>query len=239
MKNLLFFFVFLSTFSAEATLSKSEMTTLLRDFREHTLKLSNAKGEKFLLMRDLDSDWANAFARRWKSASGDEAHILVYGGFLTKKEISKKEMALVLCHEQGHLYAGYPYSDSHNEISAEGQADYYAANCLKNFLLQYPEYMGTLTGREQNLYPDFCLQNSTESLPVCQNILDAISNLNKFFSYNWKQPAPSLTATALEVVDKTLTSYPNEIQCRFDSMINGFLLRERPKCWYKKVPGTF
>lgn len=238
MKFILISFTLLFSAKSSASISKTEMSLLLRDFKEFTLPHANKKGEKFLLMRDLDSDWANAFARRWKSASGDEAHILVYGGFLNKKEIGKKEMALVLCHEKGHLYSGMPYSDSHNEISVEGQADYYAAHCLKLFLEKYPQYLGPITGDEKLLYPEFCRTNSKESEEICQNTIDAISNLNKFFSYNWRQPPPSLKLQAKEVVDKTLTTYPNEIQCRFDSMINGFLLRERPKCWYK-VPGTF
>lgn len=145
----------------------------------------------------------SAYARRW-----DEAQILLYAGLAHRTEINIDALALIFCHELGHLYAGEPLKEMGNHISAEGQADYFATKyCLRRSL--------------RNLNPHDIEERS----------LAAIKQVGKFLANNWGHTHPSIHTPDKSQVKETYKSYPSP-QCRFDTYLAGLQGRERPKCWY-------
>lgn len=65
--------------------------------------------------------------------------IRVWGGMIRVPEMREDILALIMCHEIGHLVGGAPYQDmpGSETTSVEGQADFYAASqCLPRYFQQ-------------------------------------------------------------------------------------------------------
>lgn len=155
---------------------------------------------------DEDSDWAQAFARRWETDQ-----VIVYGGVRFIKNITEDSLALILCHELGHLYAGIPYTDEHNRMATEGQADYWATRTCLPHIIPYL---------------------SSSNLNDRERTLQAIEVITAFYAENRSLPAPQLSTPDLTIVERTLFTHPSP-QCRFDTYWAGYLKKDRPRCWFR------
>jgi len=189
-------------FSKGPKLPRKRFFEIIRIFETEFQELARVKGRKFEIFADYNSDWAQAFARRWETD-----HILVYGGAASLGGDTEDTFALLLCHETGHLYGGAPWSDEHNELSLEGQADYWSASCFKRILPR-------LSPREGD------------------RLTDAALALTAFYADNRGIAHPDVTTPDLTVVDRILKTHP-EPQCRLDTILSGMRESERPLCWWK------
>jgi len=171
--------------------------------------------------------WANALARRWPP----EDQIIVYSGLAYRKEFLTDTLALGVCHELGHLYGGVPYSDNYNQISGEGQADYWATtNC-------FVEAMNLFDYKDDDSTPriavkNFCETQTKFSSALCIRLLKAVERLGSFFAHNAKLPEPHFETPDQGVVNQTVLTH-NDPQCRVDTFMAGLFGGDRPKCWYK------
>ncbi len=73
----------------------------------------------------LNKDWKSAAANAYASRTGDTWHVSVFGGLARLKEMTKDSFALVVCHELGHHFGGFPVK-SMGWVSTEGNSDYFA-----------------------------------------------------------------------------------------------------------------
>ncbi len=151
-------------------------------------------------MTDEDSDWAQAFARRWETDQ-----VIVYGGVRFIKGMTEDALTLILCHELGHLYGGVPYSDDHNRLSSEGQADYWATSK--------------------------CIPQAIPGPIDSSRMLAAIKVITAFYASNRGLPAPQLSTPDHTVTDRMIFDHPTP-QCRFDTYWAGFHSKNRPLCWF-------
>lgn len=168
-------------------------------------------------MTDYEAEWAQAFARRWETDQ-----VIVYGGVAAIPHGSEDTLAMILCHETGHLYGGRPFSDEFNKLSLEGQADYWGAGeCL-------PKILPVLSPRS----------SSRESLKFCQGdlncgrMVDAFLIVTAHFADNRNLPHPTLETPDSDVVETNFQTHPSP-QCRLDTMIAGLKKQPRPRCWFK------
>jgi hypothetical protein len=163
--------------------------------------------EKLIVYKDWKLPHIDtALARRW-----EEAQILIYAGMAHRREIDLDALALIFCHELGHLYAGHPLKETGNYISAEGQADYFATKyCLRRAL-------GLL---------------DTENIE--KRAHRAIKNVGKFLANNWGHPTPSHSTPDTSKSKTTITGYPSP-QCRFDTYHAGLRGDSRPHCWFSPL----
>lgn len=102
------------------------------------------KYDKDGIIQSFNASWT--IAKLWTdntknanaSKRGSRWHINMYGGLARHNTVTKDGFALVLCHETGHLLAGFPaYGGSSNRSSMmgdEGNSDYYATFACANFL---------------------------------------------------------------------------------------------------------
>ncbi len=164
---------------------------------------AEASGRKLEFMTDYDADWAQAFARRWETDQ-----VIVYGGVAALPSINEDVLALLLCHELGHLYGGMPWGDEYNKLSLEGQADYWSPLCFKKVL------------------PKLSVRVSPLRLQEAALILTA------FYADNRKLPHPGVSTPDISVVETTNQTHPLP-QCRLDTILSGDALRARPACWYR------
>lgn len=167
--------------------------------------LAIEKKEKLVVYGGWQDSRADmAFARRWENAE-----VLIYRGMAHRKEINIDALILIVCHELGHLYGGFPYKDQHNQTSPEGQADYFATKvCLKRALKRY----------------------SPENLD--ERVHRAILNVGLFLANNRDIDPPSQETPDEHQVLRTNMRHPSP-QCRLDTYFAGLSHNPRPACWFK------
>lgn len=154
----------------------------------------------------LEEDRLNAFAT---FDDNDKPLIKITRGIIQHQLSSKNVLALLICHELGHFWGGFPKqfrgnSDLKSWSTAEGQADYYSIiMCAKHVHLN----------RAQTQY------KNCESKSKCNELTEAALNLSKiyaeikFWPYGLKVDDPDPT-----VVRRTELDHPNP-QCRLDTMV--------------------
>lgn len=212
MTVLFFLVLLLLSLSVQAQISKSEFRHVISVIQQEFSHLSINKNRKLKFYTSYESDWAQAFARRWED---DEIH--VYGGFAKIKGATQDSFALIVCHELGHLHAGYPYSNVDLELSVEGRSDYWATNiCL-------PKVIPHLREITPSAHANYCADQ------MCARILDAAIIVTTHFARNDKEK-PSLSKRDESVVQEVLKTHPSA-QCRLDTFKAGLFFEMSPRCW--------
>lgn len=211
--------------------------------------------------------------RKWEdgeinaSAAKNEGTFLlnVYGGLGRYETLTDDGILLVLCHEIGHLIGGAPTYKPINDVSSEGQADYFStAKCFKKIAKKYPRILSV----KEDIHPFArikCEQQFKEKMDkeVCfrsslgqQSLAKTLSSLSK------EEIIPQFdTPDPQERTFILFNGYPS-IQCRIDtvfagsicsrdenellsfenynqgvcSSINGDTEGVRPRCWYVPRP---
>lgn len=214
MKFLLFLMLvpFLSHASVESSvylsfvdspkIPKKRFTTIINSIEKLFSAYSARDGRTLEFFTDYDAEWPQGFARRWET---DQVHI--YGGLAALG--TEDVLALVICHELGHLYAGVPYSDEHNRMSVEGQADYWATSeCFSQVVPLLEKRDGTIEDRG----------------------VEAALVLTAFYADNRNLSHPDLLTPDTTVVTQVLRTHPSP-QCRLDTYVAGLYNTSRPACW--------
>lgn len=169
--------------------------------------------------------------------------IVFHAGLLRSPRLRADGFRMIVCHELGHLFGGDPRRpnppefegpeapDGLSYLSAEGQADYFAASCFRRLIdveAPNPAPEAPASPRVRAL----CARAwgaGTTAARLCQRsaagALDFL-NLSKTFPISLEKEDPTITP-------RTLTGeYPSR-QCRLDTMVAGAVRAERPRCWFK------
>lgn len=203
---------------AKAQISKAEFSQVISLIRQEFSYLSLANNRKLKFFTSYESDWAQAFARRWED---DEIH--VYGGFAKIRGANQDSFALIVCHELGHLHGGYPYSNADLALSVEGKADYWATNvCLPKIIPLLKTR--TATGASLSICSD----------EICARTLDASLVVAGHFARNERGEKPSLSKKDPTIVSEILKTHPSA-QCRLDTLVAGFFNEAYPACWMVEI----
>lgn len=159
------------------------------------------------------------------------------------------ESMFLLCHEFGHHLGGKPFIPEKNfNLSVEGQADFYASRCLKNFFLQYPGYLEIVSEEfieksRTKIIDQVCASSFANSMDfhICSASIKASYLLIKLLSEWGEKAIPKLFSPEDNPVEKTiLKGYPS-LQCRLNTFTSGALCSEidfnqciKPSCWFKE-----
>lgn len=150
------------------------------------------------------------------------------GLFLGVRKLGADAQDILLCHEIGHAFGGYPFSDDLMaerifKTSSEGQADYYATQSCVKALWSADSGGGRTISISEELQArcDDVWSITSERL-VCYRSLSAIEEVADLFKgINYGEA--SLLASSKEIVDWTNNhSYPSN-QCRVDTLVAGAL----------------
>ncbi len=209
-------------------ISKQIFTEELALMRQAFAPLATARNEKLFIMSDWTAnDYANALSRRWPP----QDQVIVYSGLAFRKEITTDALALVVCHELGHLFGNAPLSDEYNQISSEGQADYWAAQHCLNQAFELFNYKDDPTPARAEIQ-EFCEKQEDLESSLCVRALKTYEHIGAFVAHNANAPEPRLETPDETIVSQTVSTH-NSPQCRLDTFIAGLLKKERPRCWYK------
>jgi hypothetical protein len=194
--------------------------------------MAEANDETLNVNRKWDDSTVNASCGRfWGSVT-----VNMYGGLARREEVTPEGFALVLCHELGHAYGGAPLISTWNNMSAEGQSDWYGAKeCLRKVLPNLEENdqsYANVTPYVEEKCAGIAEVDSVD-YKVCLRSMSAGVSLGKLLATLKKVDVPQFDTPDLTIAEETMLSYPKTIQCRFDSYIAGALNLDRPACWYK------
>lgn len=133
----------------------------------------------------------------------DEIKIELMGGILRHQLMNPKTLKLLLCHEIGHVLGGEPKMSRGGWSSTEGQADYYSSHECAK-RLDFDE----------------------------ESFLQAAQDLTGIYAEVRGDKPPRIENCDEHVAPRTNYGYPT-LQCRMDTLLNGWYGLERPKCWYR------
>ena len=128
-----------------------------------------------------------------------------------------------------HAHGGKPDKRSPLFKVTEGQSDYWGAkDCLEEVLRLTPQ----TDFAEATAYESFLCTDS-EDIAMCERLLLTGRRIGALLSFIKDEPIPNYETPDQTVVNRTLKSYPDSIQCRLDTYLAGFQNQDRPRCWYK------
>lgn len=247
MKLTVFLTLLLSLSSAFAQVSKAEFSKLVDVFHleyDQELARQSAVFKVNHTSSGADPDmWWNLpnihASYSSHTENGIRTHFLfLFGGYARINGMTIEGLANTLCHELGHGIGGAPFKDKTESylVSTEGQADYYATKvCLRRILKHLPIKKNPIA--IDGFVDMKCRQHSKTSadLQMCLRSFETLENERLFFRIEEDGKETFYDRPDLSVATKINTApdfYPDS-QCRLDTMVNGVLGLERPRCWYR------
>lgn len=172
-------------------------------------------------------DWESKVINAQAEKEGSKWWILMYGGLARHKLVDQDVFEGVICHELGHLLAGWPQrrgnsSDQNGLIGSEGNSDYYAIFACAEFLWQDQDEKNAAA--RENVKPEnkkFCdeVYPDEEALQnKCYRKVTASFGLASLLAELGREKAVSLEEDKLDASVVTRSNpYHPKAQCRFDT----------------------
>lgn len=202
---------------------------------------NNIELQKFTLPVVPMPDWEKPYFTAYTVEIDGIINMGFWGGMARIPGMDDDGVAFITCHEVGHILGGTPRYKLKNfeQLTSEGQADYYAPSCLKKYFMNDPLIMDELQKKQDPYNLKLCKEkySSNMDLAVCLRSLKGIHAFAQMIGYMQRiQGTPSIESQDTSEVAETLfDSYPSH-QCRIDTMVAGVLGLDRPKCWYRNEP---
>lgn len=183
------------------------------------LEIANNKNKNLIIEKDWQRDWVYAAAKQL-----DNSWIIdIKGGLARHPLMTKDGLALIVCHELGHHFGGFPFAYYWAWNSNEGQADYFATQVCAPLLwskniLENKKFRTSVDPYAKSQC-DF-VWHTNESQNLCYRIAEAGKSLGSFFASLAKIPEPNLNSPDNTIINETIPGYPSP-QCRLDTFFQG------------------
>ncbi len=235
----------------------AEIQNVVRVFEETFGPEFARNGQNLKIVLDEAKTDFNAFA----NVDGNDRVIVLHSKAVAfQGNVNTDVVGLILCHELGHHLGGEPLV-ADRDMSAEGQADYYATSKCMRRLLRTPYFQD----RAQAVDPTFQSYCGTffvfGEVPECARGLQASATLAAITARINLIETPSMDHSENQKVHITNLKHPS-LQCRLDTLRAGGLCRKseriemtktapnegvcsvedsslfeiRPGCWYAPSP---
>ncbi|MGZ3780940.1 MAG: hypothetical protein ACXVCY_09860 [Pseudobdellovibrionaceae bacterium] len=251
--------------------SMDEQTKTEQTFNQEINQFNLFLKNSFNANIHLSKNWNNNHPTFSASAMSMSGQVISVSGYDYRSN-SLAAFRLGLCHEAGHYLAGKPFLQlnpnsiantvNRMDLSAEGQADYFAPYCLKkyfDYLKSKNLEISTVIASTNISVTSFCnnqINNPAEKQKcayVATAALDLINYLNSHYSNTKDNAAITLDAYKnTQPVFHTLNhhaEYPT-LNCRLKTFLAGTLCENdslpvdqfvctsgqgaRPDCWYQE-----
>ncbi len=221
----------------------SILTKSLRKSKELYSTLSQKYGTDFI----MKLKWADWTVEGTHSVITSSKRVLsVSAGMILEMALLDSDVQDVLiCHELGHLFGGYPfYDDLMAERfflnASEGQADYYATEvCVKHFWKnENNEVFERLASEENKNLCRAVWGGDLQKRHLCNRSLLAIQGVSEFFEKFNGVKTSLFNPEKKEVGWTNNYSYPSS-QCRIDTLVAGAVCEpERDSLESMQIPGV-
>lgn len=146
-------------------------------------------------------------------------------------------IAMILCHEVGHLLGGFPFKGAVPGVplaegtkeAAEMQSDYFAGKeCLPRLFASEPEVNARFRDEVDASTRARCddVWRDEGARDVCYRIARTAERFGIRDARRNGHPTPDLETPATDEVERTLSDYANS-QCRVDTVVQGALCTKR------------
>ncbi len=219
------------SFFRPSNITKERFLEIIQIAKKMYDPVAKAYGEKLTINANWDDATVNASCSKFFGT----ITINMYGGLARRPEVTQDGFALVLCHELGHAFAGFPYANSFLKLSAEGESDYYGTKvCQKSIFTALEIDEDTFETTEFTEKTCTEQNENKEDYVKCTRSLASGISVNRLFAklMTGQEESDYETPDPTEV-SSTLPSYPETIQCRLDTYLAGTIGDKRPLCWYK------
>ncbi len=222
--------------SKESNLTEADFNAIIDRALTHYAPIAKHHKAEFIVDRLWEDPTVNAMTGRLSKLW----FLFFYGGLARRPEITKDGFQLVVCHELGHLLAGYPYKKTIlgrlSWSSLEGEADYFATHsCLRDLWAKDFEENKTHAASVDTYAKSICNSawSKTEERELCYRISNASQSVANLFARNSKTQ-PKFDTPDYSRVSKTFKKHP-VAQCRLDTYLSGAscVTEFNPK----KIPG--
>lgn len=173
-----------------------------------------------------DKLWTDATVNASSYQQGKTWYVEMYGGLARRPEITPDGFALVVCHELGHHFGGYPFVSGW--AANEGEADYYATQTCAR-LIWGRDQQANMGWRGLTNIPNAvatkCAQawpNNANAQGWCVRVSAGGLSLATLLAALGKSPVPKFETPDPHVVTTTFNDHP-AAQCRLDTYLAGAL----------------
>jgi hypothetical protein len=166
--------------------------------------------------------WSNSTVNASANQMGKNWVINMYGGLARRPEVTADGFQLVVCHELGHHFGGFPFRPM-TWAANEGQSDYFATqSCARQLWSadsdRNAEFALTAHPEARTACDESWI--TTEERNLCYRIAEAGLSLGTLLAAIGDQKEPDFSTPSEEKVKKTKHTHP-KAQCRLDTYLAG------------------
>jgi hypothetical protein len=173
-------------------------------------------GAELTVVNDWTDPTVNAFALKKEK----DWSVHFFGGLYRQAVVTDDAMALVVCHEIGHLVGGAPFYYP-RESSVEGQADFWATSvCAKKYFSEHRKEVLIDEGSPAKIQCDK-QYSGAEERNICYRTAAAARALSTVFAHDYTTIL-SYSPTTTDKLNYTYENHP-AAQCRMATYIAGSL----------------
>ena len=211
-----------------ANISQEEFKTLIQSVVDAYQPLAALHGAHINTYNDWEGSTVNASAQQ----QGNAWLLNFFGGLARRPEVTPDAFTLVVCHEMGHHFAGFPLKSLPMPWSAtEGEADYFATHACARKLWSNDTTINAAArpGVEPVARQQCDSAFSTEAEQnLCYRAAMASKSLGLLVSALKKTPAPApeFDTPSNTKVNRTALNHADP-QCRLDTFFAGALCSVR------------
>lgn len=205
----------------DANLTEADFTRITDEVIAIYKPIAEAHNATIVSVNEWDDPTVNAFATQ--TELGWEVHM--FGGLARRPEATQDGFALVVCHELGHHFAGYPFYDATNWAANEGQSDYFATlSCAHRLWGDRKTENAALRMYAPLNVRQACnaVVDDHDAQNLCYRSIRAGQSLANLLATLGGSDEPRLETVDLKEVAETNPAHP-EAQCRFDTYVAGAL----------------
>ena len=176
---------------------------------------------------DIGGYWDNSNVNAYASQGQDTRYVRVYGGLARRPEVTEDGLILVICHELGHHFGGFPYYKG-QWAANEGQSDFYSTIACARKVWSKKQNKKKLVGVLPKV-KEICNEvwYSYKNKSLCYRTLMASKSLADLLG-NLHGVTVDFSTRDEKIVEKTYDKHPNP-QCRLDTYIAGALCKAKWK----------
>lgn len=180
--------------------------------------------------------WKDSTVNAFANQSGKKWEVTMYGGLARRPEVTLDGYSLVVCHELGHHFGGYPFT---RWASNEGQSDYFSTHaCAKKIWGDQLDINATFRNTVDPVAKSHCdsIWPSEEQQNLCYRSAQAGLSLARLLgALRNKKNLSFSTPSKKKIIFATNNSHP-DAQCRLDTYLAGSLCTQEFQD--NIIPGT-
>ncbi|MBM3382999.1 MAG: hypothetical protein FJY29_11220 [Betaproteobacteria bacterium] len=203
-----------------ANMTEEEFKEIIDGVVKHYQELA----AKYKANIKVNALWSNSTVNASAQQMGNTWIINMYGGLARRSEVTADGFAMVVCHELGHHFAGFPLKGT-SWAANEGQSDYFATHtCARRIWGEQKDVNAQFRSQVGDFERSKCDEAyvGQDDRDLCYRTAAAGFSLANLLSKLGSSAEPRFDTPDTKKVSRTADSHP-AAQCRLDTYFQGAL----------------